>query len=145
MPEITIQIGGRDFDVVCKQGEEAFLKSAAVIFDVEAQSLTGALGRIPENRMLLMAGLMLADKTANLEDQLASASRTKETEPLARDVTAEIAQLKYDLSAASDNLKTAQEALSGMEKELADAQSDMANALQAMKRMVVDLEAKGAE
>ena len=30
----------------------------------------GQIGRIPESRMLLMAGLMLADKTAGLEEKL---------------------------------------------------------------------------
>ena len=35
--------------------------------------LIGQIGRLPEARMLLMAGLMLADKTAGLEDQLRAA------------------------------------------------------------------------
>ncbi len=70
MAEIKVHIGGRDFTVSCRAGEEHFLKSAAAMLDNEAQALKDALGRMPENRMLLMAGLMLADKTASLEDQL---------------------------------------------------------------------------
>lgn len=70
MPEVTIMIGGRGFDVSCQEGEQPFLESAARLLDAEAQVLLSQVGRMPEPRMLLMAGLMLADKTAGLEDQV---------------------------------------------------------------------------
>ena len=70
MPQVEISIGGRAFDVACQEGEEHFLRAAADMLDVEAQHLAGQVGRLPESRMLLMAGLMLADKTAELEDKV---------------------------------------------------------------------------
>ncbi len=70
MADVRVSIGGREFDVSCQPGEEHFLKSAAKLLDNEATVLLGQIGRLPEARMLLMAGLMLADKTAGLEDQL---------------------------------------------------------------------------
>lgn len=70
MADIKIAIGGREFEVACRDGEEHFLQSAAGMLDNEASALNDALGRMPETRMLLMAGLMLADKTASLEDKL---------------------------------------------------------------------------
>lgn len=70
MPEVTIQIGGRSFQVACQDGEESYLQAAAKLLDDEAQVLVRQIGRIPESRLLLMAGLMLADKTAGLDDQL---------------------------------------------------------------------------
>ncbi|MCE0504823.1 MULTISPECIES: cell division protein ZapA [unclassified Roseivivax] len=73
MPEIDISIGNRSFAVACQDGEEQFLITAAEMLDQEAQSLVSQIGRLPETRMLLMAGLMLADKTAGLEDKLAVA------------------------------------------------------------------------
>jgi len=76
MPETEIKVGGRNFTVSCQDGEEHFLQSAAKLLDAEASILTGQIGRIPESRMLLMAGLMLADKTAGLEEKLRS-SETK--------------------------------------------------------------------
>ena len=75
MPEVTIHIGGRSFDVACQDGEEHFLHSAAKMLDDEAQSLAAQIGRLPETRMLLMAGLLLADKTANLGERLAQADQ----------------------------------------------------------------------
>lgn len=70
MPEVQITIGTRTFEVACQAGEEQYLYSAAKMLDAEASVLVDQIGRVPETRMLLMAGLMLADKTAGLEDKV---------------------------------------------------------------------------
>ncbi|NPD13599.1 cell division protein ZapA [Xinfangfangia sp. D13-10-4-6] len=70
MPDIEVTIGGRGFLVACQPGEEHFLRSAAAQLDLEAQPLIASMGRMPEVRMLLMAGLMLADRTAALDDEM---------------------------------------------------------------------------
>ena len=72
MPEVTITIGGRDFEVACQDGEEHFLHAAAGMLDAEAQTLLSQIGRMPESRMLLMAGLLLADKAAGADDRVKS-------------------------------------------------------------------------
>ena len=69
MADLEITIGGRAFSVACQEGEEHFLRSAALMLDAEAQPLLEQMGRLPEGRMLLMAGLMLADRTAAVEDE----------------------------------------------------------------------------
>ncbi len=69
MPELEITIGGRSFFVTCRVGEEHFLNTAAKMLDTEAQPILTQMGRLPEPRMLLMAGLMLADRTASVEDE----------------------------------------------------------------------------
>ena len=58
------------------------------MLDNEAQVLAQQVGRMPEARMLLMAGLMLADKTAGLEDKL------RETEDRAAGHVSELRALK---------------------------------------------------
>ena len=88
MPEETITIGGKNFEVACQEGEERFLHAAAAMLDTEAQALIGQIGRLPEARMLLMAGLMLADKTAGVEDRLRGAEDEIER------LRAEVAQLR---------------------------------------------------
>ncbi len=144
MPEIKIHIGGRDFDVVCKDGEEEFLHSAASMLDVEATALNTAMGRIPESRMLLMSGLMLADKTASLEDQLAAAAREKEGGQLAHEVSAEMDKLKVDLDAANTKASDAEKALADKVVEMATVEADLKATLETMERMVTALEEKGA-
>ncbi|MCO8144925.1 cell division protein ZapA [Rhodovulum tesquicola] len=70
MPNVSISIGGRTFEVACQAGEEPFLQAAARALDAEAAVLAGQGGHLPESRMLLMAGLMLADKAVGLEERL---------------------------------------------------------------------------
>jgi cell division protein ZapA len=86
MPDIDIIIGGRTFQVSCQPGEEHFLRAAAQMMDAEATPLIAQMGRLPETRMLLMAGLMLADKTAAVEDE-ARTLRARVAELEARPVT----------------------------------------------------------
>ena len=85
MPEVRITIGGRQFEVACQDGEETYLHSAAKMLDDEAQVLSDQVGRMPEARMLLMAGLLLADKTAAVEDKI-------------NDVRAELAEREAELA-----------------------------------------------
>lgn len=89
MPQVTITIGGRNFEVACQDGEEQFLHNAAGMLDTEAQTLAKHVGRLPESKMLLMAGLMLADRTANVESKIQQAE-------------AQIAQLQAELNAAQN-------------------------------------------
>ena len=73
MPEITVNVGGRPFLVACQEGEESFLHAAADLLNEQAVQLIDQIGQLPEGRMLLMSGLLLADKTAAAEEQLAAA------------------------------------------------------------------------
>ena len=88
MPEVEIEIGGRTFEVACQEGEEHYLHAAAKMLDEEASVLSAQIGRIPEARMLLMAGLMLADKTAGVQDKL------REAEDKMAEKEAELEQLR---------------------------------------------------
>ena len=75
MPEVTIEIGGRPFTVACQDGEEGYLTAAAEMLDREAQTLLAGGGRLTQDRMLLMAGLMLADKTLSADEELRALDR----------------------------------------------------------------------
>jgi cell division protein ZapA len=70
MPELEVQIGGRGFKVTCQEGQEHFLRSAAAMLDAEVAPLLTEGTRPPDAKMLLTAGLMLADRTAAVEDEL---------------------------------------------------------------------------
>ncbi|MEL7212274.1 MAG: cell division protein ZapA [Pseudomonadota bacterium] len=94
MASVDVEIGGRNFNVACQDGEEAYLRSAAKLLDIEASVLTSQIGRMPESQMLLMAGLMLADKTAGLEDQAHGFGAEKE------ELETRVAALEKQLSEA---------------------------------------------
>ncbi len=99
MPEITVTVGDRPFQIVCNDGEEPHLKAAAKMLDAEAVTLQAAIGRVPESRMLLMAGLMLADRTKELEwNGKTSVERTKTLEDRLRASEAKAAALAVELA-----------------------------------------------
>lgn len=99
MPEVQIEIGGRNFEVACQTGEEHYLYAAAKMLDEEAAVLAAQIGRIPEPRMLLMAGLMLADKTAGLQDKL------REAEDKLAEREAELDQLRNAPAPAAERVE----------------------------------------
>ncbi len=80
MPDVKITIGSREFEVACQEGEEHYLRAAAALLDAEATALASQIGRLPESRMLLMAGLMLADKAAGIEEQMRALREKLETQ-----------------------------------------------------------------
>ena len=75
MAEVEFTIGHKEYRVGSADGEEGLLARAAQILDREAQQILSQAGRVPEQRLLLLAGLMLADRFAGLEERLDKAER----------------------------------------------------------------------
>jgi cell division protein ZapA len=93
MPELILEIGGRVFEVACEPGQEPSLERAGHLLDAEATRI-GDAGRQTEKRMLLLAGLMLADTMTGLQDQLRAAEdRIRHAEERARIAEAKSAML----------------------------------------------------
>jgi cell division protein ZapA len=120
MPDLEITVGGRSFAVSCQPGEEHFLRAAANALDGEAQPLIAQMGRIPEARMLLMAGLMLADKTAAVEDenrQLKIRLAELESRPNAEPVRVEVPVIPPQLTETLAEIAARAEALAARIEE----------------------------
>jgi cell division protein ZapA len=141
MAEVKVKIGGREFEVACRDGEEHFLHSAAAMLDNEADALNDALGRMPETRMLLMAGLMLADKTASLEDQLKSAGGVVEAKQPSEDdqPSAADSALAKRATKAETQLSTTQAELADVKAQLAEVQAEVKAAIEARKSAVATM------
>ncbi|UXU74008.1 MULTISPECIES: cell division protein ZapA [unclassified Paracoccus (in: a-proteobacteria)] len=75
MAVVEFSIGHKSYSLSCQDGEERLLKRAAGLLDAEARVILEQAGRMPEARLLLLAALMLADRTAGIEDRLASTER----------------------------------------------------------------------
>ena len=71
MPEVAINIGDKKFTVTCQPGEESALEAAASLLNDEAAFLVNEIGQLSEQKLLLMSGLMLADKMATQSEKLA--------------------------------------------------------------------------
>ena len=70
MPEVAINLGDKKFTVTCQPGEESALESAASLLNEEASYLVSEIGQLSEQKMLLMSGLMLADKMFSQSQKL---------------------------------------------------------------------------
>jgi cell division protein ZapA len=62
MAEVSIEVGGRRYDVACRDGEEPQLRRVALLVDQKAEQARSAVGNANESRLLLLAALLLADE-----------------------------------------------------------------------------------
>lgn len=75
MAEVDFTIGHKEYRLSAQDGEERLLQRAAALLDGEAQQILEQAGRVPEPRLLLLAGLMLADRFATMEERAEKAER----------------------------------------------------------------------
>ena len=78
MPEVAINIGDKKFTVTCQPGDETALEAAASLLNDEASFLVSEIGQLSEQKLLLMSGLMLADKMTSQAEKLAKAEKALE-------------------------------------------------------------------
>lgn len=71
MAMVDLHIGGRIYQVACKDGEEENLRTAGRLVDTKARTAMGAMGTLSEARQFLFAALMLADEMIDNRPQVA--------------------------------------------------------------------------
>ncbi|WP_161957099.1 cell division protein ZapA [Aestuariivirga litoralis] len=62
MAHVIVQVNGRPYTMQCPEGEEAHLRDLAELLDSEVQRVKTSVGNVGDIRMLVMAGLMVADR-----------------------------------------------------------------------------------
>ncbi len=62
MPQISLKINERNYQVTCDEGQEEHLRKLASHLDERIQDLVGSVGQVGEGRLLVMASLMVADQ-----------------------------------------------------------------------------------
>lgn len=73
--DVTFTVGHKEYTLQAQDGEERLLRRAGALLDEEAQKITEQAGRMPEPRLLLLAGLMLADRHNSMENRALAAER----------------------------------------------------------------------
>ena len=73
--DVTFTVGHKEYTLQAQDGEERLLRRAGALLDDEAQKIIEQAGRMPEPRLLLLAGLMLADRHNSMEDRALAAER----------------------------------------------------------------------
>lgn len=67
---VTLTVGGRDYVMACNEGEEEHLLELGAFLDREVEQLQSNFGQVGDNRLLLMAGLVAADKLSEALQQI---------------------------------------------------------------------------
>lgn len=71
MPQVAVQINGKVYRMACDEGQEAHLLDLAQRFDRYINSLKGSFGEIGDQRLTVMAGVMVTDELVELQHKVA--------------------------------------------------------------------------
>jgi cell division protein ZapA len=66
MAQVTLTVGGRRYELACRNGEEPRLEMLAAMVDAKATDAGRAVGSANEPRQLLLAALLLADELSEV-------------------------------------------------------------------------------
>ena len=66
MAQVKLSVGGRAYELACRDGEEPRLEMLASMLDAKARDAGAIVGTTNEVRQLLLAGLLLADEMSDL-------------------------------------------------------------------------------
>lgn len=70
MPQVTVSIDGKAYRMACDEGQEEHLTMLAERFDRYVTHLKGAFGEIGDQRLTVMAGIMVMDELAELQKRV---------------------------------------------------------------------------
>jgi len=119
MPLVNVVINGRAYTLACDEGEENHLKELAVHVDQKVRDLLGSVGQVGEQRLLLMASLLMADEHQEAIARLAENDR--EIEALRRVQEGIGAELAKSEEIAAESLERAATRLEDVAAKLARA------------------------
>ncbi len=71
MSHVSVTINGKTYRMACDEGQENHLIALAGRFDGYVNQLRGAFGEIGDQRLTVMAGVMVTDELQEMEKRLA--------------------------------------------------------------------------
>lgn len=99
MAQVVLTINGNSYTMQCNDGEEDHLRDLGQVLDAEVGKIKSAVGQVGDIRLLLMSGLVIADRLSEtlqrveeLEDQIQGLRQsrtevTKQGDQISEDVT----------------------------------------------------------
>ena len=85
MPHVTVTINGRTYRMACDEGQENHLLDLSERLNGYVSQLKGAFGEIGDQRLTVMAGIMVTDELQELERRVRSLEADLETVRASRD------------------------------------------------------------
>jgi len=119
MPLVNVLVNGRAYTVACDEGEEEHLRELGQYLDKRVRELSATVGQVADSRLLLMAGLVIADELsdamAKLEERNKELTAIKSAQALAAE------SLANEDDRAADALEFAASRLEAIAARLAPA------------------------
>ena len=70
MAQVAVTINGRGYQIACDDGQEEHLRTLAASIDRRVGELVAAMGQVGDNRLLVMASLLVADELSEVSSEL---------------------------------------------------------------------------
>ena len=112
MPQVAVQINGKTYRMACDEGQEAHLLDLAQRFENTISSLKGSFGEIGDQRLTVMAAIMVQDelvetqrKLMGMEAELAQL-RTTNAESREADLASALVKTAERIEGITKNLKS---------------------------------------
>ncbi len=118
MAQVTVTIDGKQYRMACDEGQEEHLIELASRFDRYVAHLKGSFGEIGDQRLTVMAGIMVMDELAELQKRV-------------RGMESEIATLRKTRDDALTKADRNDAALTGALATLAERMEGLASRLNA--------------
>lgn len=74
MGQLSISINGHNYTIACHDGQEERIRDLAADIDKKVRGLVGEVGQVGDNRLLVMAGLLVADELAEIKESMGTLS-----------------------------------------------------------------------
>ena len=75
MAQVNITVNGRVYRMACEDGEEDHVARLGARFDAAVDELRSALGEIGDQRLMVMAGILMTDRLNDAERRLKRAEQ----------------------------------------------------------------------
>jgi len=75
MAQVNLSVNGRIYRMACEDGEEDHVTELGVRFDEAIKELRGVLGEIGDQRLMVMAGILMTDRLGDAEAGLKKAEQ----------------------------------------------------------------------
>ncbi len=85
MAQVTVYIDGKAYRMACDEGQEEHLENLASKFDKYVAHLKASFGEIGDQRLTVMAGIMVMDELAELQKRVRGMESEVETLRKTRD------------------------------------------------------------
>jgi cell division protein ZapA len=70
MPLVNVMVNGRAYTIACDEGEEDHLRELATHVDAKVRELLETVGQVGDQRLMLMAALLITDDMLDARTQL---------------------------------------------------------------------------